>query len=116
MKALWSYSHQIWDGRCELIHTKNPLTTRSIKTDELLRILQQEIDSIRTQRISYDTQKLLENIESHKDTARDQTIYKWMDMLRHRKEDDIQKRRHDQTFRPRVQAITKWFFRQSGTS
>ena len=65
--------------------------------------------------MTYDTQKLIENIESHMGTARDQTIYKWMVMLRHRKEDDIQKRRHDKIFRPRAQVITKWFHRRQGT-
>ena len=115
VQALWTYSKQIWDGRCEFIHEKNPITSRSLKTDEILKILQQEIDTVRSQRMAYDTKKLLENIESNKAKARDQTIYKWMDMLRHRKEDDIQKRRHDQIFRPRAQAITKWFHRSGDT-
>ena len=108
ISALWSFSRQIWDGRCKYVHASNPVTNKSLKTDELLRILNKEILSIQEIRRDYDTQQLLANIESKKKKAKNHTIYKWLDMLRHRKEEVQQQKQHEQIHRIRVQPITRW--------
>ena len=58
------------------------------KTTELIRILQQEVEALRQTRLEYDSQLLLRNIDCKKDKAQNHTIYKWLNMLRHRKEEE----------------------------
>ena len=45
--AIWDFSKMIWDGRCKQIHDTNPATNKSLKTTELLRILNTEIQNLR---------------------------------------------------------------------
>ena len=78
--AIWDFSKMIWDGRCKQIHDTNPATNKSLKTTELLRILNTEIQNLRQTRLEYDSQQLLINIDSKKSTAKNHTIYKWLDM------------------------------------
>ena len=106
--ALWSYSRQIWDERCQFIHATKPDTKKSLKTDELLRILNKEIAILKESHADYDTSQLIANIESKKKKAKNHTLYKWLDMIRHRKEAEKQRKQHDQTHRIRVQPITRW--------
>lgn len=90
--ALWSYSKQIWGGRCKFVHDTNPNTNKSLKINELLRILKKEIQALKERRVDYDTSQLIANIESKKQKAKNHTMYKWLDMLRHQKEDEKQRK------------------------
>ena len=55
--------------------TPIPIQIKSIKTTELLRILNTEIQNLRQTRLEYDSQQLLINIDSKKYTAKNHTIY-----------------------------------------
>ena len=45
--TLWEFSKTIWDGRCKQVHNLNPSSNKSLKTTEILRILEQEITTLR---------------------------------------------------------------------
>ena len=108
ISALWSYSRNIWDGRCQFVHATNSNTNKSLKTDELLRILNKEIEAIRNLNLGYDTQQLLQNIENKRLEAKNHTIYTWLDMLRYREEEEFQRKQHEQSHQIRVRPVTLW--------
>ena len=115
ISALWEFSKSIWDGRCARVHEPNSNGTKSLKSTELLRVLETEIAELRKTRLEYDSQQLLRNIDIKKDKAQNHTIYKWLNMLRHRKEEEKRRKQHDQTNRIRARPITNWCDRGRGT-
>ena len=113
--AVWDFSKMIWDGGYKQIHDTNPTTNKITKTTELLHILDTEILTLRQTRLDYDSQQLLLNIDSKKSKAKNHTIYKWLKMLRHRREAALQRKQHDESNRIRARPITLWYKRSSGT-
>ena len=73
--ALWSYSRQIWDERCQFIHATKPDTNKSLKTDELLRILNKEIAILKESQVDYDTSQLIAKILNKKSRKQKITHY-----------------------------------------
>ena len=71
-------------------------------------VLDQEVEALRRTRLEYDSQQLLRNIDTKKGKTKNHTIYKWLNMLRHRKEEQQRHKQHDQTNRIRAQPITNW--------
>ena len=62
IQALWSYSSDIWKGRCHIIHKPNTVTNCSIKLTELKKILLQEVDNLADMATTYDYKDLVKNI------------------------------------------------------
>ena len=108
ISALWSFSKSIWEGRSKYINEPNEKTKKSLKTMELLRVLEQKINLARQRAIDYDTHQLLQSIESRKKKAKEHILYKWLDTLRHKKEADAKRRRHENITSPRAQSIRRW--------
>ena len=108
ISALWGFSKSIWDERCSKVHGPSTNGQRSLKTAELIRILEQEVEALRQTRLEYDSQQLLHNIDCKKDKAQNHTIYKWLNMLRHIKEEEQRRKQHDQTNRIRALPISNW--------
>ena len=66
ISAFWEFSKSIWDGRCARVHEPNSNGQRSLKSAELLRVLDTEIEELRKTRLEYDSQQLLRNIDIKK--------------------------------------------------
>ena len=107
-QALWTYSKAVWDGRCDAINKKNPSTNLRLKSAELLKVIEADVNFLRESMSDYDTAQLLHNIDTKKSKAQDGTLYKWLQMLRHRKEELARRKRHNQIRQPRAQSIRRW--------
>lgn len=59
ISALWGFSKSIWDETCSKVHGPNTNGQRSLKTKELIRILDQEVEALHQTRLEYDSQQLL---------------------------------------------------------
>ena len=106
ISALWGFSKSIRDERCSKARDPNTNGQRSLKNKKLMRILDQEVEVLHQTRLEYDSQQLLHNIACKKDKAQNHIIYKWLSILRHRKEEEQRRKQHDQTNRIRTQPIT----------
>ena len=107
-QALWTYSKAVWDERCEAINKKNPSTNLSLKTAELLKVIEDDVKFLQDSTSDNDTAQLLHNIDTKKAKAQDGTLYKWLQMLLHRKEELTRRKRNNQIQQPRAQSIRKW--------
>ena len=107
-QAMWKYSKSVWDGRSNKINKKNPKTNQSLKTKELIKAIENDVQLLRESTMDYDTSHLLQNIESKKSKAQEGTLYKWLQMLRYRKEALTQRKRQNNIRQPRAQSIRRW--------
>lgn len=62
MNALWTYSKQLLDDRCTLIHSPDPTSKPSLKIKEIRKELKEELDWLKTSN-TYDDKQLVQNIE-----------------------------------------------------
>ena len=109
IKALWEFSKHLWDERCTVINTSNKKTNRTLKTDELARVITKEINKLAKESKLFDTHQLISNIRRKLNKAPDHSMYKWLDMIRERKEAEKLHREQNQISGPRAQAITNYF-------
>lgn len=96
------------------VNKPDPITNLSIKKSDLLTILQQQMPELQ-QSTQYDTYHLLRNIEQKEDKAHEKTIYKWLNMLRYRKEEETHQKSHDKMYQHSAQPITRFFPRLHST-
>lgn len=111
IQALWSYSSDIWKGRCNIIHKPNKTTNSSIKLTELKIILLKEVDSLADVATTYDSKDLVTNIRRTYKNAKDINVYKWLDIIRTRKETEQELKKQNESSRQRAQPITTFFRR-----
>ena len=110
INALWTYSKHLWDDRCNLINSPDPTTKLSLKTKEIRKVLKEELEWLKQSKNHVDRQ-LVQNIEKHVDKALDKTMYKWLNTIRTKKEEEFRKRNHDRIPRPRARPISTYFSR-----
>ena len=113
INTMWWFSLSLWDARCEKINAPGQGNRPSIKKQDLLRVLQEELDSIKATQ-DYDTHQLILNIEERKRRAHETTINKWLNMIRHRKEEESRRQSHDKSYAPTAQSIQRFFPRRFG--
>ena len=109
IKALWDFSKEIWDARCTIINANNKTTNRTLKTEDLANVITTELEKLEKEAKLYDTHQLISNIRRKLPKAPDHSMYKWLDMLRERKESEQQQREQNQIQETRTQVITKYF-------
>ena len=73
-----------------------------------MKVIEADVNFLRESMSDYDTAQLLHNIDTKKSKAQDGTLYKWLQMLRHRKEELARRKRHNQIRQPRAQSIRRW--------
>ena len=82
-----------------------------MKTDDLLHTLTAEIETIKPM-ADYELKMLLDNISRKKHKAQDQTIYKWLQTIRPRKEEMPRAKSHDRSRTPTSQSTRKFCVRR----
>ena len=114
INALWTYTKNLWDDRCTLIHSPDPTTKLSLKTREIRKVLRNELEWLQKSK-QYDDQQLAQNIQRHIDKALDKTMYKWLNTIRTKKEEESRRKNHDRIPKPRVRPISTYFSRGQRT-
>ena len=110
INALWTYSKHLREDRCNLIHSSDPTTKLSLKSKEIRKVLNEELVWLKKSR-NYDDHQLVQNIERHVDKALDKTMYKWLNTIRTKKEEESRKQNHGRIPRPRTRPISTYFSR-----
>lgn len=72
-------------------------------------MITKEINKLAKESKLFDTHQLISNIRRKLNKAPDHSMYKWLDMIRERKEAEKLHREQNQISGPRAQAITNYF-------
>ena len=64
---------------------------------------------------NYDTIQLISNIKTKIDSAHETTMYKWLNTIRQRKEEEARQLSHDRAFTSRARTLNQFFQRSQGT-
>jgi len=107
IRALWTYSYDIWVSRCKQVHTKNPEDLVSMNHEELKKVVRGYLNIDRT-KLSVLERKLHLNVTKKLPYAHPRTLVRWILLLK----DERTRTEHDRrTVRKiqRNQQITRFF-------
>ena len=114
IQIMWNFSQTMWDTRCEKINAPTNGSGPSLKITELRKVLKQELTTLDHAR-NYDTIQLISNIKTKIDTAHETTMYKWLNTIRQRKEEEAGQLSHGRAFTSRARTLNQFFQRPEGT-
>jgi len=108
IKAIWTFSHSLWQKRCAQVHTKNKDIEESMHTEELKSSIQSYLRTPRDLLSSHE--KLLHlNVAKHLKSAFPTTLARWLNLLSTEREKSIRLKRNERIQRGGLQPLTKYF-------
>jgi len=107
IKALWSYSHDMWVQRCQNVHRKSKTDPCSLNHNELLFSIRRLLRTPRIQ-LSVEEKKLHLNVTRGLKVAHTRTLVDWLMLLSSEREKTIRNKREARRSKFKLQPITKF--------
>ena len=113
IRSLWTYSYEMWVGRCKQVHESTKGATDSMNHQELLYCIRQYLKIPRDE-LSISEKKLHINISNGMRVAHTKTLARWVRLLKQERLSTIRQRRNGSASGTRLQKITRFLKRRDG--
>jgi len=107
IRALWTYSHDVWVARCKQVHTKNPDDLCSMNHEELMQVVRNYL-KLDSSSLSVLERKLHLNVTKKMKFAHSRTLVRWIILLKDERSRTENSRRGVRRLQ-RNQQITRFF-------
>ena len=107
IRALWTYSHDVWVSRCKHVHTKNPDDFCSMNHEELIQVVRSYL-KLDSSSLSAIERKIHLNVTKKLPFAHSRTLVRWIHLLKDERARTENGRRNIRRVQ-RNQQITRFF-------
>ena len=113
IRLLWTYSHEMWVGRCKQVHESTKGAIDSMNHQELLYCIRQSL-KIPREELSISEKKLHINISNGMRVAHTKTLARWVRLLKQERLRTIRHRGNGSAPGTRLQKITRFLKQRDG--